>query len=55
MRCWSISASRAKARPQPLSESFRRPGLGQGMSADDRKVAQAWGVAVGLNLPEGKN
>jgi hypothetical protein len=36
-------------------KSYRRPGLGQGMSADDRKVAQAWSVAVGLNLPEGKN
>ena len=36
-------------------QSYRRPGLGQGMSADERKVAQAWSVAVGLNLPEGKN
>jgi len=35
-------------------QSFRRPGLAQGMSVDQRKVAQAWSVAVGLNLPEGK-
>lgn len=36
-------------------QSYRRPGLAQGMSVDERKVAQAWSVAVGLNLPEGKN
>ena len=41
--------------PPAYRQSYRRPGLGQGMSADDRKVAQAWSVAVGLNLPEGKN
>jgi hypothetical protein len=42
--------------PAPQSpvypQSYRRPGLGRGMSAEDRKVAQAWSVAVGLNLPE---
>lgn len=31
---------------------YRRSGLGQTMSAKDRKVARAWSVAVGLNLPE---
>jgi hypothetical protein len=46
----------AKAAPAPAYvQSYRRPGLGHGMSADERKVAQAWSVAVGLNLPEGKN
>ena len=46
----------AKGAPAPAyAQSYRRPGLAQGMSADDRKVAQAWSVAVGLNLPEGKN
>ena len=46
----------AKGPPAPAYvQSYRRPGLGQGMSADERKVAQAWSVAVGLNLPEGKN
>jgi hypothetical protein len=42
-------------RPQRKPESFRRPGLKEVMTEDERKVAQAWGVAVGLNLPEGKN
>jgi hypothetical protein len=42
-------------RAQPKPESFRRPGLKEVMTEDERKVAQAWGVAVGLNLPEGKN
>jgi hypothetical protein len=41
-------------RPQPKPESFRRPGLRQGLSEEERKVAEAWGMAVGLNLPEGK-
>lgn len=35
-------------------QGFRRPSLASGMSAADRKVAKAWSVAVGLNLPEGK-
>lgn len=33
-------------------QSYKRPGLGRAMSGEDRKVAQAWSVAVGLNLPE---
>jgi len=41
-------------RPQPKPESFRRPGLRENMPEDQRKIAQAWGVAVGINLPEGK-
>lgn len=31
-------------------QGYKRPGLG--MSAADRKIAKAWSVAVGLNLPE---
>lgn len=42
-------------RPQPKLDSFRRPSVKETMTADERKTAQAWGVAVGLNLPEGKN
>ena len=42
-------------RAQPKPETFRRPGLKEPPSEDERKAAQAWGVAVGLNLPEGKN
>jgi PilZ domain-containing protein len=41
-------------RTQPKPESFRRPGLKETLSEDQRKVARAWGVAVGINLPEGK-
>jgi hypothetical protein len=41
-------------RAQPKPESFRRPGLKEILSEDERKVARAWGVAVGINLPEGK-
>jgi hypothetical protein len=41
-------------RPQPKAESFRRPGLKEALSEDQRKAAQVWGVAVGINLPEGK-
>jgi hypothetical protein len=41
-------------RPQPKAESFRRPGLKETLSEDQRKIARAWGVAVGINLPEGK-
>lgn len=43
-----------KKAPPPKPEHFRRPGLKEGMSEDERKAAMAWGVAVGLNLPEGK-
>jgi len=41
-------------RAQPKPESFRRPGLREAMSDDERKAARAWGVAVGITLPEGK-
>jgi hypothetical protein len=44
-----------KAGSQPsYQQSFRRPGIGR-MSVEDRKVAQAWSIAVGLNLPEDKS
>lgn len=32
-------------------ERFRRPGLNEDMSDDARKLAQAWGVTVGLHVP----
>jgi len=44
---------RAPSAPAPAyPQSYRRPGLSQGMSVEDRKIARAWSVAVGLNLPE---
>ena len=33
-------------------QRFRRPGLYEEMSAKEKKLARAWGVAVGINLPE---
>jgi len=39
-------------RPPAQPESFRRPGLHQRWTADERKAVSAWGVAVGLNIPE---
>jgi len=41
---------RAPAKP----ESFRRPSLKEALSEDQRKIALAWGAAVGISLPEGK-
>jgi len=32
--------------------TYRRPALSADMSAQERKLAKAWSVAVGLNLPE---
>ena len=32
-------------------ERFRRPGLNEDMSEDARKLARAWGVTVGLTVP----
>jgi hypothetical protein len=37
---------------QSQADSYRRPPLQSGLSAADRKSAQAWSVTVGLNLPE---
>ena len=39
-------------RATPASPYFGRPGIMRSMSAKDRRVAQAWSVAVGLNLPD---
>ena len=39
--------------PPKAAASLRRPGFANGLSADERKVARAWSVAVGLNLPDG--
>ncbi len=34
-------------------ERFRRPGIKEGASEQERKLAAAWGVTVGINLPDG--
>jgi hypothetical protein len=41
-------------RAPPKPEPFRRPGLKESTADDERKIAEAWGIAVGLTLPEGK-
>jgi hypothetical protein len=41
-----------KTKPPPAPISYGRSGIAHGMSAKDRRMAQAWSVAVGLNLPE---
>lgn len=33
-------------------DRFRRPGLHEDMSDHERKLAQAWGVTVGLTVPD---
>lgn len=38
--------------PAATPEAYRRPGLSERLTADERKLAQAWGVAVGLTVPE---
>lgn len=31
---------------------FRRPGLGEGLSEQEKKLARLWGVSVGIAVPE---
>ena len=38
-------------KPEPKPSALLRPGFGK-LSPDDRRVAHAWGVTVGLTLPE---
>ena len=37
---------------EATGDRFRRPGLGEAMSDQERKLALAWGVTVGLNVGE---
>ena len=39
-------------RAKPAAPYFGRPGIMRGMSAKNRRVAQAWSVAVGLTLSD---
>lgn len=41
-----------KAKPAVAPVSYGRSGIMGGMSAKDQRMARAWSVAVGLNLPE---
>ena len=42
-----------KKAPPAQAPRFRRPGLNEGLSDDDLKRARAWGVTVGIALPDG--
>lgn len=42
-----------KKAPAAQAPRFRRPGLSEGLTEDDLKVARAWGVTVGIALPDG--
>ena len=37
---------------QPIQQRFRRPGIKEGTSDQERKLAAAWGIQVGITLPE---
>lgn len=41
-----------RAKPAVAPASYGRSGIMAGMSAKDQRVARAWSVAVGLNLPD---
>jgi len=41
-----------RATPMAAPIGYGRSGIAHGMSARERRMAQAWSVAVGLNLPE---
>ena len=40
-----------KKAPRGQLERFRRPGLHESLSEQERRLAAAWGVNVGINLP----
>lgn len=42
-----------KAPSTAQTQRFRRPGLNEGLPEDDLKRARAWGVTVGIALPDG--
>ena len=46
-----VQLGKRKPAPRPVAE-LPPAGHRRGCRAEERKVAQAWGVAVGLNLPE---
>jgi hypothetical protein len=42
-----------KAPSGGATQRFRRPGLNEGLQEDDLQRARAWGVSVGIALPDG--
>ena len=45
-----VQLKKAPAAPPP---KFRRPGLNEDLTEQERKAARAWGVTVGITLPSG--
>jgi hypothetical protein len=41
-----------KRSPNTSAQRFRRPGIKEGASEKERALARAWGVQVGINLPD---
>lgn len=46
-----VQLKRAPSQPQ---QRFRRPGLAEDLSEQERDLARKWGVTVGLTVPEGQ-
>lgn len=44
-----VNLKPATAKP---TQRFRRPAIREGVSEQERKLAAAWGVQVGINLPD---
>ncbi len=40
------------SRTGKAQDRFRRPSLNRGLTEEERKTAQSWGVAVGITLPD---
>jgi hypothetical protein len=41
-----------KPGPAKPEQRFRRPGIREGISEQERKLAAAWGIQVGINVPD---
>jgi len=49
-----MKRSNSVPRPQAMPvEKYRRPGLAMQMTDEERRLVEAWGVAVGLNIEDG--
>lgn len=47
-----VLVQKKRCAPVQIQERFRRPGIKEDISDRDRKLAAAWGVQVGINLPD---
>ncbi len=49
-----VQLKRPSSGQQAQPQRFRRPGLNEDVTERDRQIARAWGVSVGIALPEGE-